>query len=130
MIAAMLLMFAQGFGSNAADIRGEWINQRSTAIVRIEDCPSGVCGTVIWSAPTARRDAAGGGIGELNGTIVMLGFVPASTRRWRGRLFLPDHNRTVQATIELRINDELQVTGCELGGLLCKRQRWHRRSAE
>jgi len=69
MIAAMLLMFAQGFGSNAADIRGEWINQRSTAIVRIEDCPSGVCGTVIWSAPTARRDAAGGGIGELNGKL-------------------------------------------------------------
>ena len=126
MIAAMLLMVAQASGPNTGDVRGEWINERSTAIVRIADCPSGLCGTVVWSAPSARRDAAGG-VAELNGTIVLLGFVPASVGRWRGKLFLPDHNRTVQGTIELREKDELQVTGCELGGLLCKRQRWSRR---
>ena len=61
MIAALLLLIAQGGAAPAANLRGEWINQHRTAIIRIDDCPSGLCGVVIWSAATARRDAARGG---------------------------------------------------------------------
>jgi uncharacterized protein (DUF2147 family) len=129
MISTILLMAAQASPATAADIRGVWVNERGTAIIRIADCPSGLCGTIIWSALAAQRDAARGGTGELNGTMVMSGFVPASEQRWHGKLFLPDQRVTVKATIEIHGNVELQVRGCELGGLVCKTQRWNRRSA-
>lgn len=126
MIAATLMLAAQMSAPAAVDLRGEWINPKGTAVIQIADCPSGLCGTVVWSAPLARRDAARGGTITLNGTIVMSGFV-RSGQRWRGRLFLPDRNRTVRATITLLNNSELKVTGCELAGLVCKSQTWNRR---
>lgn len=128
MIAAMLLMAAQA-NAAPADIRGEWINAHRTAIIRITECPSGLCGTIVWSAAKARADAARGGTATLDGVTVMQGFVPSSRSRWRGRLFLPDHNRTVRAEIQLQGHDELQVKGCELAGLACRIQRWNRRPA-
>lgn len=129
MIAGMLLIAAQPGAAGYGDIRGEWINGQRTAIIRIADCPSGLCGVIAWSAPKARSDAARGGTSTLDGTAVMQGFVPLSRSRWRGRLFLPDQHRTVRAEIELRDNDQLQVKACELGGLVCRSQRWNRRSA-
>lgn len=129
MIAALLVMIVQASAASV-DIRGDWLNQRGTVIIRIADCDSGLCGTVIWSAPAARHDAARGGTAELNGTVVMSAFATASDRRWRGKLFLPDQNRTVKGTIDIRGQDELQVTGCELAGLVCRTQSWTRRSAQ
>lgn len=118
---------ASGSAAPAADIRGDWVNPRGTVIIRIVDCESGLCGTVVWSAPAAQRDAIRGGTADLNGTRVMSGFLPSSERRWRGTLFLPDQNRTVKATIELKNRNALQVKGCELAGLLCRSQSWNRR---
>ena len=126
-LAAMLLIVAQGSAVTGADIRGEWINQRRTAIIRISDCPSGLCGTVVWSAGAARSDAARGGTAELNGTTVMWGFLPSFAQRWRGKLFVPDHNRTVNGEIELRASDALPVRGCEIARLVCRSQTWTRR---
>lgn len=125
----MILMVAQTGAGWFADVHGDWVNQRGTAIVRIADCASGLCGTIVWSAMEAEQDAARAGVRELEGTTVMSGFAPSPGGRWRGKLFLPDQNRTVKATIELR-GDELRVTGCELGGLLCKSQNWSRRPKE
>lgn len=126
MIRFALLIAMQMAAPAAPEIRGEWINGRRTAIIQIANCPSGLCGRVIWSAAAARRDAARGGTADLDGTLVMIGLVP-SGQRWRGRLFLPDRNRTVKATITLLNSDRLQVRGCELGGLVCKSQTWDRR---
>ena len=128
MMAVLLLLIAQAGAAPAGNIRGEWINQHRTAIIRIDDCPSGLCGVVIWSAATARRDAARGGTPQLNGTTVMFNFVPVSQGAWRGHIFLPDRNRTLKAAIELR-GGELEVKGCELAGLVCKKQTWSRISS-
>lgn len=126
MITAALLIAMQISVPATADIRGEWINDRRTAIVQIADCASGLCGRVVWSAAAARRDAARGGTSDLDGTLVMIGFVP-SGQRWNGRLFLPDRNRTTKATITLLNSGGLRVRGCELGGLVCRSQTWNRR---
>ena len=130
MITALLLLTMQSSAAPSADVRGEWINQRKSAIIRVADCPSGLCGTVVWSAPSAQRDSTRGGTTELNGTIVMFGFVSASKQRWRGKLFLPDLNRTVRATIELGSGGQLRVKGCDVAGLVCRTQTWTRWAAE
>ena len=123
------MLLAQGSPGPTTNIAGEWVNERQTAIIRIADCPTGLCGIVIWSAIAARRDAARGGTRDLNGTTVMLGFIPASPQRWRGKIYLPDHARTVKATIDLQSDGTLQVRGCELGGLVCRSQKWTRWAA-
>jgi uncharacterized protein (DUF2147 family) len=105
------------------------MNERRTAIIRIADCPTGLCGTVIWSAPAAQDDATRGGTDDLNGTTVMFGFTPVLPHQWRGKLFLPDQNRTVRATIDLQADGALRVKGCKLAGLVCKTQRWARWTA-
>jgi uncharacterized protein (DUF2147 family) len=130
MIATMLLLATQTAPSPVAEIRGEWINERKSAIIRVQECPTGLCGSIVWSTPAAQRDAKRGGTAALDGTSVMYGFVPASSHQWRGRLFLPDRNRTVRATIELQRRGVLKVKGCELGGLICRTQTWVRWSAE
>jgi uncharacterized protein (DUF2147 family) len=111
----------------SSDIRGDWINQRQTAVIRISDCPTGICGVVTWSAPTAQVDAARGGTRELNGTTVIRDFAASEGGRWRGQVFLPDLNRSAKATIELQSDGtRLRVRACELGGLICKTQTWSR----
>jgi uncharacterized protein (DUF2147 family) len=127
MIVAMVLLAAQASALSGTDIRGDWINKRQTAIIHIADCPSGLCGTVTWSAKAAQLDAANGGVTDLDGTTVMWGF-NLSLGRWRGKLYLPDQNRTVKGTIEMHGPNELLVKGCELGGLVCRSQTWSRRS--
>lgn len=112
--------------AEAADIRGDWINERASVIIRIADCDSGLCGKVVWSSQSARRDAARGGTVELNGTNVMYGFTLVSPDRWRGRLFLPDLKRDVRATISLKSPATLKVKGCNLAGILCRTQTWTR----
>ena len=126
----LLLLFAQGEALSAGDIRGEWINERRTAIVSVADCASGLCGTIVWSAPIARRDAARGGTTFLNGVTVVTGIVPTPAQHWRGSLFLPDQNRIVRAKIELNPMGELRIRGCELAGLLCRTQTWSRWAAK
>lgn len=126
MIPLMLFLLAQGTVGASADIAGDWVNERHTAIIRIANCPTGLCGTIIWSSPAAQRDSARGGTRDLNGTIVMLGFISAAPQRWHGKIFLPDQARTVKATMELQSDGALQVRGCKLGGLVCRSQRWTR----
>ena len=129
MIALALALLAQVAPGPDTGLAGDWINQRRTAVVRIGECPSGLCGTIVWSAPAARADAARGGTSELDGTMVMFAFRPVSPQRWRGKLFLPDQGRTVKATLELTPQGSLHVKGCELGGLVCKSQEWTRWAA-
>ena len=130
MIPIILFGLALGSATPAADIQGEWINSRRTAVIRIADCSSGLCGTVVWTAAAAQRDALRGGTAHLDGATVMWAFIPMSMHRWRCSLFLPDQNRTVKATVELPANARLRVRGCELAGLVCKSQTWTRWAAE
>lgn len=129
MIPLTLLLVTQTGAGSAAEIAGDWMNERRTAIVRIDECPSGICGSVVWSAAAARQDAARGGTSELNGTTVMFAFNRASPRHWRGKLYLPDQRRTIRGTLRLRADGALDVRGCELGAMLCKTQRWTRWTA-
>lgn len=129
MIPLMMLAAAQAAAGGSSSIVGQWINERHTAIVRIANCSSGLCGTIVWSGSAAQRDAARGGTVVLDGMTVMLDFVPQSPGRWRGKLFLPDQNRMVKATIDQPADNVLRVKGCELRGLFCRTQKWVRWTA-
>ena len=124
--AAVFVASIVGVSASQADIRGDWINERGSVVVHISDCTTGLCGTVIWSSPAAKRDAARGGTADFDGTTVMTGFAPVSDLRWQGKLFVPDQGRRVRATVTLVDRGALAVKACDLGGLICSKQTWTR----
>ncbi len=125
-IGAWATPMAAAMTSAGLSIAGDWANEDRSVIVRIAPCAQAVCGHVQWSSPEAQSDAARAGTPRLNGTRVVIDFVATSERQWRGKLFIPDHRRTVRATIRQKGPDHLEVKGCELAGLVCRTQKWSR----
>ena len=118
--AAIMLQSAQG------DPQGQWRNPRGSVIVSVAPCGEALCGVVQWASDAAKADARRGGTQQLVGTEVLSRFTATGPGRWRGRLFVPDLNRRPKAEMRLVGPDQLKVTVCGAGGLLCKSQLWKR----
>ena len=61
------------------------------------------------------------------GTELLSDYHASGAGRWTGRVYVPDQGRHFYSTIELRTPDSLRISGCILGGLICKRQDWIRK---
>ena len=122
--ALVLLLGLTAAADQPASIEGEWVNSSGSVIVKIQQCGSALCGTVAWASETATRDAARAGTTPLVGTEVLSELVPAGPGVWRGSLFVPDLRRRGSARLRQRGTEHLELVGCQLGGLICKRQIW------
>ena len=103
-------------------VEGEWINPSGSVIVKIQQCGSALCGTVSWASERAAQDAARAGTAPLVGTEVLSNFIPKGTGMWRGSAFVPDLRRRGSARLRQCGTDCLELVGCQLAGLICKRQ--------
>ena len=123
LLMTMMLLAAQDTGGR---IEGRWKNPSGRVTVLIEACGEAVCGSVIAAAESAKADARRGGTADLVGTQLMTGFKPAGPGKWRGRMFVPDINHRSKAELRLIGADQLKVTGCMVGRMICKSQLWTR----
>jgi len=122
-----LLPFAFAVQVAAAGLAGHWTNRSQSVVVVITDCGGGgMCGEVAWATEKAKADARHGGTSQLVGTELMRGFVAMGPERWKGRLFVPDLNRSARAEISLLDENRLRIRGCAVGRLLCRSQTWSR----
>jgi uncharacterized protein (DUF2147 family) len=122
--AAALLIGAAPAQTSAPT--GLWRNPRGTVVVRTEPCSDKLCGTVVWAAPEAIADAREGGHPQLIGTELLRNYRRDGPGHWTGIVFIPDMDRSFYSTIRQLAPDRLEVSGCILHGLLCKRQEWRR----
>lgn len=122
MLFALFAMIA----TDPAPIEGRWKNPSGRVTVLIEACGEDYCGSVIATAESARADARRGGTTNLVGTQLMSGFKLAGPGKWRGRMFVPDINHRSKAELRLIGADQLKVTGCMVGRMICKSQLWTR----
>lgn len=99
---------------------GTWRNIRNTMHIEIHHCGSSMCGKVVWASDQAIADARRGGTGDLIGTEIFRDFRQDAGGNWRGRVFVPDLNKTFSGTIELVDRNTLKGTGCLIGRVLCK----------
>ena len=106
--------------------RSTWINPYSNVKVETGDCGGKLCGWVVWATPEAQQDARDGGVQNLVGTELLQDYRQTSGNRWQGRVFVPDMGRTFYSTITREEPGALRISGCILGGLICKSQLWHR----
>lgn len=105
---------------------GVWQNPAGTIRVRTSNCGSGLCGHIVWAAPQAIADAREAGVTALIGTELLIDYRPSGVGRWTGQVYVPDQGHRFYSTIEIKNPDSLRISGCILGGLICKHQEWTR----
>jgi len=112
--------------ASAQELEGRWTNDKRSMIVQVERCGAAYCGKVIQATAKAKERARKGGTTNLVGTQILTGLTPMGDGRFRGQAFVPKRNLRATATVRQLNNDEMQVQGCVLRGLLCGKERWTR----
>ena len=106
---------------------GRWANPRGTLAVETAPCADGaLCGRIVWASPQARAEARGAGLPDLIGTQLLRGYRRNASGNWEGTVFVPDMGRTFPSRLRQTSPVTLTISGCVVGGLLCKSQVWHR----
>lgn len=127
---AAIAALAPTLASAAAnDLLGVWRNPKNSVHVDIRPCGSSACGVVVWATPKAQADARRGSGRELVGLQLLQDFAP-NGQGWRGKVFVPDLNRTLAGSARAIDANHLEAKGCVLGGLFCKAQIWTRIGGE
>ena len=126
-IAALSLALALAASPALADpAEGVWqtgLNDEGNfAHVRIAPCGGALCGQMV-----ASFDAAGQPIDSPNaGAVIVQGMQPSGGGSYAGGTITdPQADRTYRAKMALA-GDALKVSGCVVGGLICRSQTWAR----
>ncbi|PZQ65601.1 MAG: DUF2147 domain-containing protein [Phenylobacterium zucineum] len=109
-----------------ASLYGVWRNPKNSVHVEIKPCAQGACGYVVWATEKAKADAREGGTANLVGLQLFREFTPRANGVWKGKVFIPDLNRTFTGTAEPVDGKTLKARGCLLANVLCKSQNWTR----
>lgn len=124
-LAALAMPVAASAGP-ASGAEGMWINPHHTVAVRTGPCGDKLCGWIVWANPEAQADAKDAGVAKLVGTELLEDYKPDGLGSWAGTVFVPDMGRHFTSWIKTVSPNQLKVSGCILGGLVCKSQIWTR----
>jgi uncharacterized protein (DUF2147 family) len=128
-VLAALAAAAHPAPSRADPVVGTWMNPAKSVAVRTTRCGGGLCGRVVWASPQAQDAARAGGTEHLVGTEIFHEVRAAGPGAWEGEVFVPDLGTTADGNLMLLDADTLEIDGCRLHGLLCKKQVWHKVNA-
>ncbi len=102
----------------ADDALGLWVNEKGDVKVKIEQCGDALCGVVAWLKPGAESKAK---IGQR----VLLDMRPDGADAWSGKAIKDD--KVYAGTMSV-VGRSLKLSGCLVGGFLCKSSQWTRSS--
>nr|WP_121049875.1 DUF2147 domain-containing protein [Sphingosinicella microcystinivorans] len=128
-LVSMMLLAAPAAAQNATlseRTYGTWQNPKNSVHVEARECDGKMCGVVVWASDKAKADARRGGTDQLIGRQLFQDFEEQQEGRWKGKVFVPDINRTFHGTVTIIDADTLEGKGCLLGGIGCKSQVWTR----
>lgn len=123
-----LTLAAAATGAPADPAVGLWTNPKGSLTVRTRRCGAQLCATVVSASERAKVKAANAGIDRLVGTEIFSNYRPDGDG-WAGTLFVPDKGKRVSSTLELAGRNQVTISGCLIGRLLCKSQVWTRADA-
>lgn len=120
--AAIILMCATA-GVQAADVIGVWITEKSdkgsSMAVEIFDCDGKLCGKAVDVFDAPNRDSVGIEIIKNMRKKSDISFN-------KGKIYAPDTKKWYKSKMKLQGDDKLKVSGCVLGGVICRSQTWTR----
>jgi len=109
-------------------ILGKWSNPKGTLAVQTTPCRDAnkLCGAIVWANSKAMADARNAGVDQLIGTQLLSDYRRTGQNRWAGTVYIPDMGRSFSSRIKQNSPQQLTISGCLIGGFLCKSQVWHR----
>ena len=128
-LVSMMLLSAAAVAQDATlpeRTYGVWKNPKNSVHVEARECEDKMCGVVVWANDKAKADARRGGTDVLIGRQLFQDFEEQQEGRWKGKVYVPDINRTFHGTVTIIDADTLEGKGCLLGGIGCKAQVWTR----
>jgi len=136
-LAATAALTASTFAASAqTNPTGVWVNDERSTAVRVVRCGEALCGTVAWlreprdkqGQPKVDRHNSNPKLRQrpLMGLPVLLGMKPSGENRWSGHIYNADDGRTYVSHIQMTSANAMQVQGCVLGGLICRKMNWAR----
>ena len=123
---ALAAVAAQTASAQGPGVEGVWSNPKGSVQVRTGTCGDKLCGVVVYASQKAQADAKKAGAAPLIGTTLLRGYRANGAAQWAGEVYVPDRQASYYSTIQLVDAQTLKVSGCILGGLICKSQMWHR----
>ena len=124
-LTAAAMVFTAG-AAFADPVEGVWQTKKDDngnfGFVEVKPCGPAFCGVLIKSF-----DSAGAPIDSPNiGRKIIWDMVPYADGLYDdGQIYSPDRDKTYSASMQLT-GDALSVSGCVLGGLICRAQDWSR----
>jgi uncharacterized protein (DUF2147 family) len=106
-----LVIATKSFAGSAA---GTWLRPSNGAHITVFDCEGGL-GMKVDTAP----------IPEHVGKTIMCGAKKETDDIWQGDILNLDNGKTYSGKVVLK-GDTLELSGCVLGGLVCKNETWAR----
>ena len=110
----------------ASSADGLWLNPHASVAVKIGQCSTKLCGWIVWASAEAQSDAKDGGVTHLVGTELLENYQADAPGAWSGTVFVPDMGRRFYSRIKQLSPTQLKVSGCILGGFVCRSQVWTR----
>jgi len=109
-----------------ANVLGTWVNPHGTLKVQVGNCGSLLCAWVVEASPYQQSAAQEAGTAKLLGTNLLEGVRQTSPGNWEGKVFVPERGGSYFTRIRQLGQNELRISGCILGGILCKSEVWRR----
>ncbi|AJY47113.1 DUF2147 domain-containing protein [Martelella endophytica] len=113
----------------AASPDGKWLTESGKTQVQIAPCGGNLCGTIVWQKTPMKDEknpVAGKRSRDLVGTQMLYGLAPEGNNAWKGKLYNFENGKTYTGKMELTDTNTLKLSGCILGGAICKSQTWRR----
>lgn len=113
--------------ASAADPRGTWLSQNGEIRVRFADCGSQLCGTITWMRnPGPDRNNADESLRSRQLVGVRMVTMRQQGENWSGSLYNPQDGRTYNGRMSMTSSSAMSLSGCVLGGMICRSQTWSR----
>jgi uncharacterized protein (DUF2147 family) len=122
-LTALGLMVATAGMAAADPLEGVWQTEADDgayAHIQITPCGANLCGSI------ARTFNASGEYQSENiGKMLVIDMTPAGDGKYNGQVWRPSNDKIYIGKIDLS-GDNLNLSGCVAGGLLCSKQAWSR----
>ena len=135
LVPAALLLFVSGvFAETKADPTGVWLTQDGDAKIKISQCVTGLCGTIIWLKAPIDPSTGKPQVDDKNanpslakrpiiGINIFSEMKAAPGSKWSGKIYNADNGKTYSTELTVAAPRKLEVRGCVLA-VLCGSETW------
>jgi uncharacterized protein (DUF2147 family) len=114
-LTALLLTTSPGL---ADEVFGTWLRDTGDEKVKFEPCGDAICGDIVWLKP-------GSGLNAKIGKRLFFDMRPSGANSWTGKAASSDTGSIYSGKMSIE-GSTLIISGCIIGGLICKSANWRR----